>query len=399
MNYRNQDTVTNLRGFIPGSRDGRDLSQYAEYRPTGYPVKHKNKVPFGPVIRLGLDYRKRFNEIRNMDYKLDEIILTAADYLDFVKDVCSSNIHWSTSIEGNPLTQDEVRRISTSFFNGKKGKEKRDGPTQEILNHLYSHIAADKFRMPWDIDIVRNTHGMLTERTGIAGTPGKIRNHESVIRDKDGFEYMIPCPQNNIEEELKSLLSWLEVSPYDPLVTATLFFHEFESIHPFTDGNGRTGRTLFQILLQELGLKNSKLCRFEEEILGSLRTYYDLLGYTDQTQNYQPLIMYISESLHLAYAKATKEFGNKNVLKDLDEASKTLAIRSKRTSWFTISDASSWVSLGEQSISHKLNELVEMGVLEKNGKTKSTKFRFKDPFAYVKENSQKRIDDFGKRKE
>jgi Fic family protein len=185
------------------------------------------------------------------------------------------------------------------------------------------------------------------------------------------------------------LLSWLEESPYDPLVTATLFFHEFDSIHPFTDGNGRTGRTLFQILLQELGLKNSKLCRFEEEILGSLTTYYNLLGYTDQTQEYGPLIMYISESMHTAYRKAIVEFGGKNILREMDESSKTLAIRSKGASWFSISDASSWVSLGDQRIAHKLNELVEIGVLEKDGRTKSTRFRFKDPFACRKERKKK----------
>jgi len=398
MDYCNQDVTTKGRSE-PVGHTGRDLGQYSEYVPSGYPVRHKRKVPFDPVIKLDLNYRERSNEIRKMDYRLDAIILTAGDYLDFVKDVCSSNIHWSTSIEGNPLTQEDVRMISTSFFSGKKSKEKRDGPRQEILNHLYSHIIADRFRLPWDIDTVRNTHRTLTERTGIDGLPGKIREHEAVIRGKDGIEYMIPCPARHITEELSSLLSWLEVSPYDPLITSTLFFHEFESIHPFTDGNGRTGRTLFQILLQELGLKNSKLCRSEEIILGSLRTYYGLLGYTDQTQDYKPLIDHISESLHMAYRKALEEFGRKNILNDLDEASKTLAIRSKRESWFSISDASAWISLGDQRISHKLNELVEMGVLEKDGRTKSTRFRFKDPFAYIKATSQKRIDEYMKQKD
>ena len=393
MDYSNQDIVANIRRNSPPDFKERDLGQYSEYTQSGYTVKHKRKVPFDPTVRLGLDYRERFNEIRNMDYRLDAIILTASEYLDFVKDVCSSNIHWSTSVEGNPLTQDEVRRISASFFSGEITKEKRDGPWQEILNHLHSHTVADRFKMPWNIDVIMITHKMLTDKTGIAGVPGKIRDHRSVIKGRDGSEYMIPCPPEHINEELTSLLSWLRESPYDPLVTATLFFHEFESIHPFTDGNGRTGRTLFQILLQELGLKNFKLCRFEEEILGSLTTYYNLLGYTDQTQDYRPLIMYISESIHTAYTKALEEFESKNILKRLDEASKTLATRSKGRSWFSISDASSWVSLGEQRVAHKLNELADMGVLEKEGRTKSTRFRFRDPFAYLKEGSRKGTDE------
>jgi len=387
MDYGNHN-VTNQRGTVPADLG---IKRYSECRPSGYPVRHKRKVPFDPKIRLSREYREIFNGIRKMDYLLDEIILTAGDYLDFVKDVCSSNIHWSTSIEGNPLSQEDVGRISTLFFGGNTNDESRDGPTQEVLNHLHSYLSTDCFRLPWDTDTLKGTHQLLTERTGMNGTSGEIRTHGSVISDRDGFEYMIPCPPESIEEELDSLLLWLETSPYDPLVTATLFFHEFESIHPFTDGNGRTGRTLFQILLQELGLKNSKLCRFEETVLGSLGTYYDLLGYTDQTQDYGKLIMYLSESLHAAYVKVLGEFESKNVLKDMDGSSKMIAINSKRTSWFSISDASGWVSLGEQRTSQKLNELVALGILEKDGRTKSTRFRFRDPFANLKERSRKRI--------
>ena len=379
--------------------DYRNINAYSDYKASGYPIKHKRKVPFDPQIRLGLEYRKIFMNILEMDRVLNEIVLTAGDYLDLVNDVYSSNIHWSVSIEGNPLTREEVRRISTSFFKDAGYLEKRDGPAQEILNHLHSHLAvADMFRLPWDSDTVRNTHRMLTANTGIEGGSGIFRRTEAEIRDpKDGFVYMIPCPSKDIRDETDSLLEWLKTSPYDAAVTATLFFHEFESIHPFTDGNGRTGRTLFRILLQELGLKNSKLCRFEEEILGSLSTYYDLLGYTDQRSDYGPLIFYISAALEKAYERAVTEFGAKNVLKDLDEASKTLAVRSKKEQWFSLSDAAGWVpSLGEQRIGQKLKALAEMGVLEKRGNTRSTRFRFRDPFADIRKSSQKRMDECSK---
>lgn len=383
MNYDNPDNSTEKERSADSDHIERKISGYSIYRPVGYPVRHKRKVPFGPSIRLDQDYRNIFNSIMEMDHRLNEIVLTAGDYLDFVNDVCSSNIHWSTSIEGNPLTHDAVKKISTSYFRGDVNVEKRDGPTQEILNHLHSYVTANRFDTPWGMDVLRDTHRLLTSGTGISGEPGDLRTHESVIRDENDFEYMIPCPCKNIEEELISLLFWLEGSPYDPLVTATLFFHEFESIHPFTDGNGRTGRTLFQILIQELGLKNFRLCRFEEEILGSLQTYYDLLGYADQSSDYVPLIRYMAESINAAYGKALSEFGSKNVLKGLDDASKTIVVRSKKTSWFTISDASSWISLGEQRTAQKLNGLVKMDVLEKDGRTQSTRFRFKDPLIHL----------------
>jgi hypothetical protein len=79
--------------------------------------------------------------------------------------------------------------------------------------------------------------------------------------------------------------------------------------------------------------------------------------------------MYMSGSLHTAYKRAAKEFGDKNIPNGLDGVSKTLAARFERASWFSISDASSWVSPGDQRIAFKLKEPVDTGVLEKDGRT------------------------------
>ncbi|MCL1984384.1 MAG: Fic family protein [Methanomassiliicoccaceae archaeon] len=366
--------------------DYRNPDAYSEYKVTNYPIRHKRKVPFAPQIKLSAVYRKAFMNILEMDRKLNEVILSAGDYLDLINDAYSSNIHWSVSTEGNPLTLREVRRISTSFFKDDNWDEKRDGPTQEILNHLYSYLRGDPYKLPWDKDTIRSIHRTITENTGIHGTPGEFRRTGAeLIDEKDGFVYMIPCPEKSIEEETDSLLDWLRTSPYDAVVTAAVFFHEFESIHPFTDGNGRTGRTSFHILIQEFGLKNAKLCRFEEEILRPRNTYYDLLGYTDATSDYEPLLNYFVGSLEKAYENASKVFDAKNVLKNMDESSKAIAIRSKKEGWFTISDAARWIpSLGEQRVRHKLNGLVDMDVIEKEGKTRSTRFRFKDPLHFLK---------------
>ena len=366
--------------------DYRNPDSYSEYKVANYPVRHKRKVPFCPQVKLGKEYRNAFMNIQRMDRELDEMVLSAGDYLDLVNDTYSSNIHWSVSVEGNPLPLKEVRRISTSFFKDSGWEERRDGPVQEILNHLYSYMKGDPFGLPWDADVIKHVHEVLTQNTGIRGIPGEFRDTASELVDaKDGFVYMIPCPPESIGEEIDSLLEWLRTAPYDALVTASVFFHEFESIHPFTDGNGRTGRTLFRILLQELGLKNAKLCRFEEEILRPRDVYYDLLGYTDAASDHGPLIMYLTGALEKAYEKAVNEFGEKDILKNMDGTSRTLTMHSKREQWFSVSDASGWVpSLTEQSIRNKLNDLVELDIMKKEGNTRSTRFRFKDPLYFLK---------------
>lgn len=358
-------------------------TDYGRFKMEVYPVKHKKKVPFNPSVRLNLEYRKMSDEIRNMDRRLGGMILSGDDYLELVNEAYADNIHWSVKLEGNDLPLDEVRRLTTLFTGGKVEEADR-GMGQEILNHLYSFIVEDSFELPWDLDNIKRAHKLLMDGVSKPEISGVIREKEVSVKGKDGAEYFIACPPESIVEEMDSLLEWLEESPYDEIITSVMFFHEFESIHPFQDGNGRTGRTLFQILLQELGLKNAGLCKFEQELLKTHQYYYDLLAYVDGTAEYYPLIMYFTESLLQAYRNAVDVFEKKDVLRSLDENSKMLAIRAKKARSFTLADAHSWIEpLGEQTLRMKLNELVDLGVLRKSGRTKGMRFEFNDPFQVI----------------
>ena len=351
---------------------------YSHYRPTGYPVRHRRKVPFYPMLSLSMDVRGQIRAIRGMDEQLSGFMLSEKDYLDLVKDAYASNVHWSTKIEGNKLTIDEVRELTTRYTRGEV-RESPNGPVQEIINHLRLMISDDLFGLPWSTDTVRDVHRMLMSGVGQTA-PGEIRGCEAAVVGRDGFEYFIAAPASAVGEELESLVDWVNSSPFDEVVTSALFFHEFESIHPFEDGNGRTGRTMFQILMQELGLRNCSLCKFEEELLSDSRAYYELLAYTDQTQNYTPFVEYVAESLFVAYQRAVEEFSSKDRLRGMEENTRLLAVRAKECKQFSFHEAASWLDLGESSVRSKLDDLVDMGILGKEGKTRAMRYIFLDPF-------------------
>lgn len=73
--------------------------------------------------------------------------------------------------------------------------------------------------------------------------------------------------------------------------------------------------------------------------------------------------------------------------KEMDEDTRKIAMRARESmEWFTIADAMGWTrGLTEQSIRARLSSLVDKGVLEKEGRTRSTRFRFSDPFRSLKE--------------
>ncbi|MDD4222674.1 MAG: Fic family protein, partial [Candidatus Methanomethylophilus sp.] len=267
-------------------------------------------------------------------------------------------------------------------------KETGNGPTQEILNHLYTLFDSTPFAFPWTVNTVKKVHALLMKGVETDLTPGQMRDEtekDAATYGPDGVEYFIACPWSSVAEEMRNLTDWLVSSPYDELITATLFFHEFESIHPFLDGNGRTGRTLFQLLLQMLGLRNCRLCKFEYEMLRDRERYYTLLAYTDSSHDYMPFIMYTAEAVLRAYQEAAERFSAKDRVKDLDEVSKILARQAKKVRCFTVAEATSWITgLGSEAVRSRLGALISAGILTKEGNTRASRYFFRDPFAAVK---------------
>ena len=364
---------------------------YSKYKVSGYPVRHRRKIPFEPKLTMDLETRSMIRDIRSLDNILDGYILSAYDYLDLVQEAYASNIHWSTKIEGNELSLDQVRDLTREYTAGRV-TESPNGPTQEILNHLNSALSRNMFSLPWTLETVLDIHDALMDGVGEC-EPGVIRTEEVSVYSSDGIELFRACPASSVTEELTNLIEWVNESPFDEVVTATLFFHEFESIHPFEDGNGRTGRVLFQGLLNEMGLRNCSLCKFEEKLLSDTRTYYDLLRYTDLFGNYTPLVRYVTESLLSSYVEAVEVFSEKDRIKDMEENTRKLAIMSKQMGFFSLRTAVQQMNLGEQSVRSKLEDLVEMGIIEKVGYGRGMKYVFNDPFRQLHDRISSESDD------
>ena len=373
-----------------------DYEKYLKYRVEAFPVRHKRKDLYKLNLRINSDCRSKIKEIEEMDRQLDRVILRFSDYKELVQDAHAVNVHWSTKLEGNRMSLEDVMNSSRMVGGSPKKLEAKDpGNQQEILNHLYSYFMEDRFALPWNLGTVSSVHKLLMKGTGEDCIPGQIRKEEEVHVTSNGIETIIGCPAIHVSSELEDLLEWVSYSPYDSLATAVIFFHEFESIHPFVEGNGRTGRSLFHILMQEKGFINFNLCKIDDKLLQKSQIYYSLMEYTDKTGDYSPLVEYFCDCIYAAYEEAIGVFEEKDILKELDESSRALVMEARNhKGWFTLNETGSWVSgLSDQSIRNKLNHLVELGVLEKEGSTRATRYRFTDPFGEIKEMLKKEFPD------
>lgn len=352
-----------------------------------YPVRHRRKVPFRPIVKPPRDFPRRTDELRHLDVELDRFILSAHDYLDLVVEAYATNVHYSTALEGNPLPLEEVRRLTRNSFEGLRAA-RLDAPRQEIVNHLIAWINPQAYQTPWTRQVLE-THRYLMENVEPDSHPGVYRTGPAYLTQGRDVVFEGAKPES-VPEEMESLLAWLneEASAYFPVVAATVFFHEFESIHPFKDGNGRTGRTLFHAYLQNHGLPNAGLCKIEYEMTRDPDLYYTLLSWTDHSDSYTELLDFVMDSILAAYRDAIKAFAEKDLLSSgLDETARRLLIRAKqRKEWFKVADASDWVDgVGEQTVRRHLGDLVGLGVLDAEGQTRSRRYRFADPLRDVRQ--------------
>jgi len=353
-----------------------------------FPVWHKRKVPFQPVITVPPGYIERAGRITDLDRELGAFILSEPDFMRFVEEAVASNLHLSVHLEGNPLSYDQVRRVTRQSLRGRTPPT-HDPATKEILNHIAVWLMPGELATPWSIERICQVHQSLFTEADDQARPGSLRTERRPVTSDVGEPLLHPAPPEHIVEEMNSLLDWtnLQAAAIAPVVSATVLFHEFESIHPFADGNGRTGRTLFHAYLQNNGLPNAYRCMMEAELIRDPELYYKILGWTDHSGRYTELVDYFLDALVASYEDAVSRFRSKDLATTLDEVSMRLTTYAKELGdWFSVSEAARMVGdLSEQTIRNRLNQLAELRLLTARGRTRARRYRFADPLAEVRE--------------
>lgn len=125
----------------------------------------------------------------------------------------------------------------------------------------------------------------------------------TALKDSTGRTVYTP-PQD--PEEIKSLMSDLErflneadLFDADPLIKMALIHHQFESIHPFYDGNGRTGRIINVLYLVKEGLLDIPVLYLSQHIVRNKRTYYDLLQRVRVDDTWEDWVLYMLEAVEM----------------------------------------------------------------------------------------------------
>lgn len=153
--------------------------------------------------------------------------------------------HMSTSIEGNRLTEPEVRALFAREHPSSADRAERENLDYRDAARFAQQVANDQ-RAEIDEGVVRALHFMVERTTDRYGTPGQYRTEQNQITDGSGRRVYLPPSADDVPRLMRDLIAWLreQRGSQHPLVLAAVVHLEFVGIHPFDDGNGRTARAL-----------------------------------------------------------------------------------------------------------------------------------------------------------
>ena len=285
----------------------------------------------------------------------------------------------SSQIEGTQCTLDDILDPML------------DSSTNLDVADVINYIRAVRFatarlqELPLCSRLLRETHAVLLQ--GIRGeekNPGEFRRSQNWIGAENcslkTARYIPPNPID-MQEAMSALEKYLnEDDTYDPLVQAGLIHYQFETIHPFLDGNGRIGRLLILLYLQEKQLIQNPIIYISYFLKKNQIEYYDRISEVRRSGNYEQWVRFFLEAVDAAAVDALESIYKLDDIrkKNLEKIS-SASIRGKTVPRLfsyleqhpviDIAHTAADLEVSYNTISSAVKKLQDLGILEETTNT------------------------------
>jgi len=166
----------------------------------------------------------------------------------------------SSRMEGTISTMDEILKYEADYSD--KDNSANSNVRSEVIETilyqraLISAQEAMEDGYPLSQSLLKGIHQkLLSFGRGASKSPGKFKNKQNYLADRLKKEILfIPISPEKLQEGLDNLFNYISTSEHPVLIKTAMTHIEFESLHPFEDGNGRIGRMLITLMLWSSGL-------------------------------------------------------------------------------------------------------------------------------------------------
>jgi Fic family protein len=263
-----------------------------------------NDLPSLPPADIDLEtpviLKKLAMAARNLG-ELNGLCETLPDPKLFINTIVLQESKNSSAIENIVTTQDELYKATV--------EEAVD------QNHAAKEVLGYRDALYVGLERMKEREGLLLTNTMVEIVQ-TVKHNEAGIRTIAGtalknaingdIVYTPPSGEGVIREKLAALENFIndkDSLPVDPLIKLALIHYQFEAIHPFADGNGRTGRIINTLYLMQQGMISQPVLYISSYIVKYKTEYYQLLRGITETGNWQDWILYILTAI----AETSKE--------------------------------------------------------------------------------------------
>ena len=290
------------------------------------------------------------------------------------KDAQIRNAHSSTAIEGNPLTLEQVRAVESQPELVPASAHSR----REVLNYFAARRHIEKHARKKNIyheDVLR-LHAIMAGQVMDQGVAGAYRD----IRVQVGPH--LPPPPDQVSGLMTEWLDWWnqEAPALSPVLSSAILHYRFEDIHPFADGNGRTGRALALWELYRRGFDSHHIFSVDEYYWEDRPRYYAALqAVRTQGQDLTRWLEYCAQGLKSTLEKVWRRVRELSVL----QGNAKLVLRPKQERLLNLLHDSGGLSpreirarlgVSKQGAMDLIHPLLQAGLIEKIGTWKTGRY-------------------------
>ncbi len=277
--------MTNRAGTLVSNLSGE--MAYESFRPAPLPPNPPIEVS-GEILTKLIDANKKIATLEGLSSRIPNMGLFVSMYV-------RKEALLSSQIEGTQCTLEDILNPLI------EANTNRD--VSDVVNYIHAtEFALERLKtLPLCNRLIKETHAVLLENVrGQEKTPGEFRYSQNWIGGQGSSlknaRYIPPNP-----DDMLTAMSDLEKyinsdDTLDPLIQAALIHYQFETTHPFLDGNGRVGRLLITLFLMEKGILSTPALYISYYLKMNRIEYYDRMTQVRRTGDYEQWISFFLQA-------------------------------------------------------------------------------------------------------
>lgn len=278
MNNRAGCFITNLSGEMA----------YQSFRPNPLPPEPPIEMSNKMIAKL-VDANRKLATLDGLSSRIPNMDLFVSMYV-------RKEALLSSQIEGTQCTLDDILNPFA--------EENTNLNVSDVVNYIRAEeFAINRLQtLPLCNRLIKETHAVLME--GVRGqekNPGEFRYSQNWIGGQGSTlrnaRYIPPNPEDmmNAMSDLEKYMNGED--SLDPLIQAALIHYQFETTHPFLDGNGRVGRLLITLFLMEKKILSTPSVYISYFLKMNRIEYYDRMTQVRKTGDYEQWILFFLQAL------------------------------------------------------------------------------------------------------